>query len=70
MSDNHPIFIFENSWSLKLTSLKELSKLKEIGSSLCSPTMTSKRIDISSGVLARHPGVEITGRFFFFSFVL
>ena len=28
MSDNHPIFIFENSWSLKLTSLKELSKLR------------------------------------------
>jgi LCP family protein required for cell wall assembly len=48
----------------------DYDKLKEIGSSLCSPTMTSKRIDISSGVLARHPGVEITGRFFFFSFVL
>ena len=52
-----------------LVSLNEFVKLKEIGSSLCFPAITSKRIAISSGVLARHPGVEIIGRFFFLSFV-
>ena len=34
MSDNHPIFILENSWSLILVSLNEFFKLKEIDQSL------------------------------------
>ena len=59
--ESHPILKDENSFSLIFCFLKELSKSNENLSTGFLPTISSNKIDISLGFLAKHPGVVSIG---------